>query len=140
MPPIEYLTKNQSLGLPNGPYDFNKENVENLVENQKIGNYALGYLSPMGGFAPKMIGRSDKDLKEEMLIKIDIARKKGYNKFCFKYADSLKEGFERECLNYHTFQRQLDDKMHPNPPKSNNLKCPNKICAQFFKSGKINQP
>ena len=140
MPPIENLTKNPSLGLPNGPHDFNKENVENLVEKKRVGNYAIGYISPNGGFAPKMIGRSDKDLQEEMLIKIDVARKKGYDKFIFKYSDSLKEGFELECLNYHTYQRQLDNKIHPSPPKSNDLKCPNRICAQFFKSEKTNQP
>lgn len=140
MPPIENLTKNPSLGLPNGPHDFNKENVENLVEKKRFGNYAVGYSSPIGGFIPKIIGRSDKDLQDIILNRIDVARKKGYDKFCFKYADSLKEGFERECLNYHTYKRQLDDKIHPSPPEGIDIKCPDVICAKFFKSGKINRP
>ncbi len=140
MPPTEYLTKNLTLGLPNGPYDFNKENVENLVEKKNVGNYAIGYSSPIGGFIPKMIGRSDKDVQEEILKKVDIARQKGYDKFLFKYADSLKDGFERDCLNYHSYKKQLDSKTHPKPPEGMNLKCPDVICAQFFKSGELNKP
>jgi hypothetical protein len=140
MPPIEYLTRNPSLGLPNGPHNLDKENVENLVEKKRLGNYAIGYISPIGGFAPKIIGRSDKDIQEEILNKIDVAGQKGYDKFCFKYADSLKENFERECLNYHTYQRQLDNKMHPTPPEGSDFKCPDVICAQFFKNGKISLP
>lgn len=134
----DFLTKNPTLGLPNGPYDLNKENVEKFVKKKKSGNYAIGYASPVGGFIPKMIGRSDKDIQEVILNKIDEARGKGYDKFCFKYADSLKETFERECLNYHTYDRQLDNKMHPLPPEGYDLKCPDVICAKFFKSGKIN--
>jgi hypothetical protein len=140
MSSIEYPTRNPSLGLPNGPHDFNKENVKNLVEKKRLGNYAIGYSSPIGGFIPRIIGRSDKDLQEELLNRNDVARQKGYDKFCFKYADSLKESFERECLNYHTYQRQLEDKMHPISSDGNDLKCPDRICAQFFKSGKINRP
>jgi hypothetical protein len=137
MPSLDYLTKNPTLGLPNGPYHLNKENVKNFVEKKKSGNYAIGYASPVGGFIPKMVGRSDKNIQEAILNKIDEARRKGYDKFCFKYANSLKEAFERECLNYHTYNRQLDNKIHPSPPEGHDLKCPDVICAQFFKSGKI---
>ena len=86
------------------------------------------------------ISRDNPQTALKILNRIDMVRQKGYDKFCFKYADSLKEGFERECLNYHTYKRQLDDKMHPSPPQGHNIKCPDVICAKFFKSGEINRP
>jgi hypothetical protein len=140
MPPLEYFTKDQSLGLPNGPHDFDKNTVEKTVEAKRAGNFAIGYISPIGGFAPKIIGGSDEDLQKELLKRIEVIKQKGYDKFVFKYATSVEERFERECLNYHTYQRQLDDKMHPILPERNDLKCPDVICAQFFKSGKISRP
>jgi len=137
MQPIEYSTRNPSLGLPNGPYNLDKETVESLIEAKKNGNYAIGYIAPIGGFVPKIIGSSDKDLQKEILKKIEIAIKKGYNKFCFKYVNSSKERFERECLNFHTFQKQLDNKNHPLPPPGTNYSCPDRICAKFFHSEKV---
>lgn len=139
MPPLEYFTKDQSLGLPNGPYNFDKNTVEKTVEAKRAGNFAIGYIAPIGGFAPKIIGGSDEDLQKELLKRIEVINQKGYDKFVFKYATSVEERFELECHNYHTYQRQLDNKMHPSPPKGNDLKCPDRICAQFFKSGKINR-
>jgi len=132
LPPIEYLTRSPGLGLPNGPYDFTKEVLERMVLPNKAGNYAIGYIGPIGGFAPKIVGGSDNDLLQEMLKKLDIARERGYDKFSFKYASSPTERFEKECLNYHSFQRQLDNKEHPRSPEGTKLSCPDKVCAQFF--------
>lgn len=136
----EYFTKNKSLGLPNGPYDLNKVTIERLIKAGKAGNFAIGYISPIGGFAPKMIGGSDEDLRQEIMSKIEIAHQRGYDKFCFKYTSSVKERFEIECLNFHNFNRQLDQKKHPYPPDGVNYSCPDKMCAQFFNSGRNKLP
>ena len=132
MLPIEYSTRNPSLGLPNGPYNLDKKTIQSVIGAKKTGNYAIGYISPIGGFAPKIIGSSNKDLRKEILKKIEISISKGYDKFCFKYVNSTKEIFDRECLNFHTFQKQLDNKNHPIPPAGTNYNCPDKICAKFF--------
>jgi hypothetical protein len=140
MPPLEYSTKDQSLGLPNGPCDFDENTIKKTVEAKKAGNFAIGYIAPIGGFAPKIIGGSDEDVQKELLKRIEVTKQKGYDKFVFKYATSVEERFERECINYHTFHRQLDNKVHPFPPEGTDYSCPDTICAQFFKSGKISQP
>ena len=140
MPSIEYLTKNRSLGLPNGPYDLDKESIERVVKSRKAGNFAIGYIAPIGGFAPKMIGGSDEDLRQGIMNKIETAHQRGYDKFCFKYTKSVKERFEIECFNFHNFHRQLDHKKHPYSPDGTNYSCPDKICAQFFNSGRNTLP
>jgi len=131
-PPLEYYSRSKSSGLTNGPYDFTKETVESKVESNKAGNYAIGYTAPMGGFVIKIVGGSDESLQQKLFAELAVAKQKGYDKFCFKYASSPKERFEHECLNYHTFQRQLDNKDHPMSPSGTDLKCPDTVCAQFF--------
>ncbi|MBS7623148.1 hypothetical protein KEJ39_05680 [Candidatus Bathyarchaeota archaeon] len=135
-PPLEYYSRSKGSGLPYGPCDFTEETVEKEVLPGRAGNYAIGYTTPMGGFVVKIIGGSDNDLQEKLLTELDTARKRGYDRFCFKYASSPKERFEHECLNYHSFQRQLDNKEHPQPPSGTELECPDTICARFFQSGR----
>ncbi|MCX6659555.1 MAG: hypothetical protein NTX81_04150 [Candidatus Bathyarchaeota archaeon] len=133
MPPIEYLSRSPGLGLPNGPYDFRKEIVESTVLSRRAGNYSIGYTPPMGaGFVPKIVGGSDEDLQQELLQQLDIAARRGYDKFVFKYVNSPEERFEHECLNYHSFQQQLDNKQHPQPPAGTKLSCPDRVCELFF--------
>ncbi len=136
MPPIKYLTRSPGLGLPHGLYDFTEEVLESKILPNRAGNYAIGYIAPIGGFAPKIIGGSDSDLLQEMLRKLDTAKERGYDKFCFKYANSPEDRFEQECLNYHSFRRQLDNKKHPCSPEGTKLSCPDKVCAQFFQYAK----
>ena len=136
MLPIDYRTRPPRLGLTPGLHDFTREELESKVLPNRAGNYAIGYVGPIGGFAPKIIGGSDDDLLREMLRKLETARERGYDKFRFKYANSPKERFEQECLNYHSFQRQLDNKEHPRAPEGTRLSCPDKVCAQFFQYAK----
>jgi len=128
---MRFYDRTSSLGMPHGVYDFNKETVEEKVESMRAGNYAIGFLAPMGGFAPKMVGGSDEDLRGELLQRLDIAKQKGYDRFCFRYAKSPQDRFEHECWNYHTYIGQIDNKEHPRPPAGSSLSCPLTVCALF---------
>jgi len=135
-PPLEYYSRSKASGLPYGPYDFTEEVVGKEVTPSQAGNYVIGYTTPMGGFVIKIIGGSDVSLQQKLFTELGTAKQRGYDKFCFKYASSPKERFEQECLNYHSFQRQLDNKEHPQPPAGTDFKCPDTICAQFFQRSK----
>ena len=107
-----------------GPYKFDAETIKTQSDEGKIGNYALGHLNNEGGFIPKYIGRSDSDLRQELLNRLD----KNHPKFMFSYAPSAKEAFKKECQNYHDFENQLENKIHPAGPEGTDLKC--HICGK----------
>ena len=112
-----------------GPYDLTQEKIEEKIEANKMGNYALGELKEEKGslvFIVKYIGRSDDCLRTRLK-----AHTNNYDKFKFSYAKTVKEAFEKECNNYHDFgeAKKLDNKVHPDRSKDENWKCPQ--CKNF---------
>jgi len=110
-----------SLGMEYGPYAFTKEGVKKIPAKKSPGNYALGYLRD-GDFFPKYVGRSDTDLLAEVQKRLEWAGK--YSHFKCDYASSVKAAFEKECNNYHDFERQLDNERHPDRPDGTDYQCP----------------
>ena len=57
-------------GMPkldmDGPFDLKDGVIEQEVDKDMIGNFALGFMSKDGKFVVKAIGRSDKDLNKEI--------------------------------------------------------------------------
>ncbi|MDZ7741729.1 MAG: hypothetical protein U5Q03_08275 [Bacteroidota bacterium] len=95
------------------------DTIEKYVKKRKKGNFALGILKD-SKFVPKHIGRSDKDL--QLCLKKYIGMH--YTYFKYKYQRSEKKAYKQECLNYHHFQRQLDNESHPVKPEGIKIDCP----------------
>jgi hypothetical protein len=117
-----------NLGMGTEWHDYDEKTIGQVVAQNKIGNYALGYNAKDGSFIPEYVGRSDNDLCAEL---ISHMKDNGhYNLFKFKIATSVKEAYERECNNFHDFyydkngKKQLENIDHPANPNGLNLKCP----------------
>jgi hypothetical protein len=112
----------------NGPFDFTSEQIDKQVESNRIGNYALGYMDG-DTFIVKYVGRSDTDLNQELKARLD----RGYSKFKFSYAGSVRQAFDKECNNYHDFggKAKLDNEVHPARPSGTNWPCPVSGCTEL---------
>ena len=49
-----------------GPFDLKDGVIDQEVDKDMIGNFALGFMNKDGKFVVKAIGRSDKDLNKEI--------------------------------------------------------------------------
>ena len=112
------------LGLK-GPHLLDEPTLDSILEADKIGNYAVGNLNEKGEFIPKRVGRSDLDLKKELLQWIPFHQ---YSHFAYAYTTSAKLAYEKECHNYHDLFPFLNNPPHPAKPEGGNYKCPNKWC------------
>lgn len=110
-----------SLEMGNSWYDYDSDEINSNVSSNKIGNYALGY-EKEESFIPKYVGRSDSDVKDELINYLDD--KSHHKKFMFRYASTEKEAHEKECKNFHDFEKQLENEKHPDSPNGMNLTCP----------------
>ncbi len=115
-------------------YDLTYDVIDKVIEDNRIGNYAYGYLDNQGVFIVLYVGRSDNNLKER--IKHGITDIKNnptlrFERFKFSYANSVIEAYEKECRNYHDFggeYNKLYNKIHPTKPDDYNGLCP--ICKK----------
>jgi hypothetical protein len=108
-----------------GSYELTAEEVERIVDDGRIGNYALGHRSSEEkSFIVDYVGRSDSDVKSRLLYWVENSKRP---RFKYSYASSAKEAFEKECCNYHDFSPS-DNDIHPDKPKDKNYKCP--VCGQ----------
>ena len=98
---------------------LNVENIDKYVEDNRIGNYALGY-NRNHIFVPKYVGRSDNDLKERLMDHVNSNHKR----FKFKYQRTKKQAFIKECENYHDLNDQIENEIHPDSPDGQSLECP----------------
>lgn len=105
-----------STGL-SGPFVLTAEEVDRLVEPDRIGAYALGYLTDEG-FLVERIGRSDNDLNGRLKSYLDE-----YPIFKASYFATSKAAFEKECNLYHDFS-PADNVIHPDRPDGTTWLCP----------------
>ena len=108
-----------------GPFLLSDEEVNNRVDEGKIGNYAYGYLEERDGrqiFIVRYVGRSTSDLREEIknrhksdpkFTSMDCAY------FKYSYANDEREAYEKECRNFHDFgeEESLLNDIYPAKPK-----------------------
>ena len=106
----------------NGPYPFTSKYIDDKVKKTSPGNYALGHVNDQDTFVISYVGRSDSDVKQELINRLSDR----YPRFKFSYAGTPKEAFNKECKNYHDFgeSASLDNKIHPASPGDSNLRCP----------------
>ena len=112
----------------NGPYELTNEIIDSLVNDNKMGNYALGYVKNKT-FYVVYVGRSDTNLNAR--LKDHVGEKEKYKCFKFSYATSIKSAYEKECQNWHDFgdeEGQLDNKIHPDKPADSTFACP--VCEE----------
>lgn len=115
-------------------YNLTYEEIDRVVSEERIGNYAYGYLNEKGVFIVCYVGRSDTDLKKR--IKHGIEDMKAdptcpYERFKFSYASSIQEAYEKECRNYHDFGGEdgyLRNEVHPSKPEHYGGICP--VCGR----------
>lgn len=111
-----------------GPYPLNEEEIDKHIEKNKIGNYAYGHVDEEGSFIVAYVGRSDSCLNTR--IRHGISQ---YDSFKFSYANSVKEAFEKECINYHEFggKEELNNEIHPARPEGQAYDCPVEDCTEL---------
>ena len=106
-------------------YTLDNETIDMYVDDNRIGNYALGYLEDKS-FIVCYVGRSDIDLKSR--LKQHINENNLYKCFKFSYAIDEREAYLKECKNWHDFgglENLLMNIIHPDKPKNiKNVKCP----------------
>lgn len=111
-------------------YDLTYDVIEKVVEANRIGNYAYGYLNDKGVFIVCYVGRSDADLKDRVKHGIEDMKKDPncrYERFKFSYAQTVVEAYEKECRNYHDFggpEGYLRNAVHPAKPDGYDGVCP----------------
>lgn len=113
-----------SLGMGKA-YPLTTENVNLYVENE-IGNYAFG-ISVSNGWRVLYVGRSDSQLRTEVLQQANLHKMLDKNNYEFKfsYAKNVTAAYEKECQNYHDFETSpyLQNLEHPAKPKDNGHYC-----------------
>ena len=115
-------------------YALTNEEIERIVGENRIGNYALGYLNAKATFIVRYVGRSDTDLRERIkhgIVDMEADSSCRYERFKFSYAENVQEAYEKECRNYHDFggdRGKLRNTIHPAKPEGFNGKCP--VCRE----------
>jgi hypothetical protein len=115
-------------------YDLTYDEINNNIEEGRIGNYAYGYINDNGLFVVRYVGRSDSDLKERIkhgITDMENDSSCRYERFKFSYADTVKEAYEKECRNYHDFggdRGWLVNECHPAKPTDVDCVCP--VCEE----------
>ena len=107
-----------------GPFDLVAETIESVVEKDRPGNYALGYLDTRDRFVVCYIGRSDTCVQTRIA---DHAGETTRLIFVFNYATSINAAYEKECTDYHEYDPP-DNIAHPAHPKDSLLRCP--VCGR----------
>ncbi|MDA4135957.1 MAG: hypothetical protein OK449_03005 [Thaumarchaeota archaeon] len=109
-----------------GPDSFRFEQVvvERLIAPEQAGNYALGVKDDAGEFIPKYIGRSDTDLRMELISKLAPTE---YQYFKFSIG-SPRGAFQIECAQFHLFKGKIESMRdaggtHPVAPTGTDFKC-----------------
>jgi len=115
-----------SLGM-HGPYDLTVGKVEEIVKPYVPGVFAIGYTRESGAFVVQYIGRSDRDVRAELMAQpMDETTR-------FKWVEmpSQRVAFETQCRLYHDFgeSRVLENENHPERPAGANWPCP--VCDVY---------
>jgi hypothetical protein len=113
-----------------GSYDLDPDTIDKKIEEERLGNYALGYLNEKNSFIVKYVGRG---IVYDRLYE-HLTDEHNQPTFKFSYAKAETDAkveieiCSKECKNYHDFyytkdgKKQLTNKEHPKLPKGK--KCP----------------
>lgn len=124
-----------------GPFPLTVEEVGRHVSWQGPGNYALGLLTREGRFMVRYVGRSDDDLRAELmkaaraggakpgLVARLMGKEQPADHFKVSFAQDADAAYSKHCRTYHSFNTQgrLDNRSHPKRPAGALVKCP--VCG-----------
>lgn len=110
-------------------FTLTSEEVDKQVTPNKAGVYQLlTFNTFLELYVVKYVGRSDTDLNARLKQHCS----KGYDAFCFEYADTPLDAYQGECTYYHHYNGDiglLDNKSHPDLPDGvSGVVCP--ICQR----------
>ncbi len=113
-----------------GPYRLTKDEIAAVVAEKSPGSFVLGHLLPDNTFVPRLVGRSDSDIRQELELQAQLAP--ALDAFTFCYADSPHLAFEQECRDFHTCAEcdALESPRHPTRPSHTHWLCP--VCGEEF--------
>ena len=106
-----------------GPYQLQRDTVDQWVSRASPGTYAMGESDPEG-FHIRYIGRSDSDVAVRIRELVGF-----YPEFQFAYFNTANAAFEKECQLFHEFGKSLDTRLHPSRSAYSNWRCP--YCGLF---------
>jgi ribosomal protein L37AE/L43A len=115
-----------------GPFPLTADQVTTVITEKSPGSFVLGHLKADGEFTPRMVGRADRNLCQELELQVRFGK---FNGFKFRYASTPKTAFEHECCDFHDCGEceALDNKYHPVRPSHTDWECP--VCgSKFLKS------
>ena len=110
-----------------GPFDLKDGVINQEVDKDMIGNFALGFMNKDGKFVVKPIGRSDKDLNKEIKsakrrfsggLLGQMFGKSKLDKFKFSLAANAESAYQVEARAFEDFggPKNLMNKKPPKPP------------------------
>lgn len=106
-----------------GPFSLSNAGVDAAVKYLSPGAYALGDINSQNQFVVKYVGRSDDNVNSRLKDHVP----EPYLKFKFKYYDSAKDAYYKECALYHDFSPDGNE-IHPAAPSESYLSCP--VCGR----------
>jgi len=113
-----------------GPFAFDALSITTHVTEKSSGSFILGHLDENNTFIPRFVGRSEADVRGELLFQLRLGKK--CNAFTFRYASSPHQAFEQQCMDFHECGgcASLDNARHPSRPSHTKWECP--ICGFAF--------
>ncbi len=104
-----------------GPHRLDVDGIGHAVRRRCPGTFVLGYEDFNKTFYVNYVGRSDRDLVEDLKSRIG-------SDILFKYAlySTPQEAFYKECELFHSFNPRANI-LHPTRLEGTNWKCPS--CA-----------
>jgi len=115
-------------------HTLNRKSVYQTVARRTIGTYFLGHFEPDGTFVVRYIGRSLTCLRERLLHHASMT---SYAAFKFHPWNSVIETYQMECLYYHHYLDQIDNKRHPDSPRHIAMDCRYCKTAPLSRQAKI---
>ncbi len=118
-----------TLDMGKRRYELIVERIEQFVNSNTPGNFALGYVNDEKKFVIRFVGRDDVDLAGR-LKKLALEKLEKCETFKFSYATTKNEAFQKECQNYHDFggsRKKLLNEKHPDRPQNSKYYC--EICG-----------
>ncbi len=111
-----------------GPYVLDREVVTEKVPEEK-GNY-LFLRKETDSYTVGYVGRSEKNLRQEILQQMGTYRANHCTHFVYALANTVRETFETECREYHKYggKEKLNNRYHPDQPAGHNYPCPEEGC------------
>lgn len=100
-----------------GPFRLDHGTIKKVVEKASCGVFVIGNLGRDGRFHIDRVGRSDRDLQQELFDCIGTD-----SHFKVGTFPSPSEAFRAECAIFHDFRPPMPI-MHPEPPTGQVLRC-----------------